>query len=58
MQNMHRAYKLSMADGTKMIEYYGYEGVYKKLMEGDKGQEETRVNKGQTHGVRLLHLKV
>jgi hypothetical protein len=47
-----------MADGTKMIEYYGYEGVYKKLMEGDKGQEETRVNKGQTYGVRLLHLKV
>ena len=55
LQNMHRAVRLSGTDGTKMIEYYGYEGVYKKLMEGQLGQKET--GKGQTHGVRLLHLK-
>jgi hypothetical protein len=43
LQNMHRAVRLSGADGTKMIEYYGYDGVYKKLM---GGQKEERNNRG------------
>jgi hypothetical protein len=41
---MHRAVRLSAADGNKMIEYYGYDGVYKKLMEGNR--EETKENRG------------
>jgi hypothetical protein len=43
LQNMHRAVRLSGADGTKIIEYYGYDGVYKKLM---GGQKEERNNRG------------
>ena len=36
---MHRAFRLSRDDGTKMIQYYGYDGAYKKLIEGDKEKE-------------------
>jgi hypothetical protein len=46
LQNMHRAVRLSGADGTNMIKYYGYDGVYKKLMGSQKSKEEERNNRG------------
>ncbi len=34
LQNMHRAVRLSMEDGARMIEHYGHDGVYKKVSVG------------------------
>lgn len=42
-----------------MIEYYGYEGVYKKLTASGSHGKEVEMNKTkvQSHGVKLLHQK-
>jgi hypothetical protein len=55
--NMHRAYNLSMQDGTKMINYYGYDGVYKKLLTMNNDLIQVKKPKLQTHSVKLLHQK-
>ncbi len=59
LQNMHRAVRLSKEDGARMIEHYGYDGVYKKVSVGGNLVNEHSMNKTKvrSHGVKLLHQK-